>query len=235
MLIDLVKVLIAFAILVKASIHDLRERIIPDSLWVVMIATGFVLSMVQFVGRPFNLYIASAQFLLIFLISNLMYHLLNFGGADAKALISLAVMFPVYPRIFNLPLLNRGFGMFAFTVLANSVLVAPFISILLFLKNIGERDGRLIYRFIGVKVDADNVPKFYNLLEYVDERGRIVRVLRGVEPDEEMLKRLREAKKKGLVDKVWATPALPFIVFLTAGFVVSVVLGDLMVWIMARI
>ncbi len=230
MLIDLIKVAIALAVLVKASVYDIREREIPDKLWVIMISAGFALSMIQFVLKPFNLFLATLQFALIFAISNLMFYLLNFGGADAKALISLAVMFPKYPRIFCFPISNTGFGMFAFTVLANSVFVAPFLALVMFIKNIGERDGKLIYRFIGVKVDADRIPRFYNLLEYVDENWRLVRVVKGVEPDERMLKRLKEAKRRGIVDKVWVTPALPFIVFITAGFLVAVVFGDIVFW-----
>jgi len=40
---------------------------------------------------------------------------------------------------------------------------------------------------------------------------------------------LKDAKNKGVIDKVWVTPALPFLIFMTAGFVVAIVLGDLIV------
>ncbi len=229
-MINLIKVLITLAIFIKASIHDLKEREVPDELWVLMVILGVILDVVQYFIKPYNILIAILQFIIIFALANFMFYVAGFGGADAKALIALSVMFPVYPKIGMFPLLNTGIGIFAFSVLSNSVIVAPVLALMMFVRNLKEKDGKLIYRFIGFKVEADKIPKFYNLLEYVDENWKVVRVVRGIEPDESMLKRLKEAKKKGIVDRVWVTPALPFLIFMTAGFVVAVVLGDILVW-----
>ncbi len=230
LIIDLVKIFITFIIFIKASIHDLREREIPDKFWIAMVISGLILDAIQYFIEPYDLMLAVIQFILIFALANFMFYVAGFGGADAKALIALSVMFPVYPDIGTLPLINKGVGIFAFSVLSNSVIIAPFLALCFFIRNVRERDGRLLYRFIGVKVDADRIPRFYNLLEYVDEDGKLVRVVRGIEPNEAMLRRLKEAKEKGIIDKVWVTPALPFLVFMTAGFVVSVVFGDVLVW-----
>ncbi len=233
-MINLIKVLITLAIFIKASIHDLREREVPDELWVLMVILGIVLDIAQYFIKPYNILIAILQFVIIFALANFMFYVAGFGGADAKALIALSVMFPVYPKIGMFPLLNTGIGIFAFSVLSNSVIVAPILALMMFVRNLKEKDGKLIYRFIGFKVDADKIPKFYNLLEYVDENWKVVRVVRGIEPDESMLKMLKEAKKRGIVDRVWVTPALPFLIFMTAGFVVAVLLGDLLVWLVFR-
>ncbi len=233
-MINLIKVLITLAIFIKASIHDLREREVPDELWVLMVILGVILDIAQYFIKPYNILIAILQFVIIFALANFMFYVAGFGGADAKALIALSVMFPVYPKIGMFPLLNTGIGIFAFSVLSNSVIVAPVLALMMFVRNLKEKDGKLIYRFIGFKVEADKIPKFYNLLEYVDENWKVVRVVRGIEPDESMLKRLKEAKKKGIVDRVWVTPALPFLIFMTAGFVVAVVLGDILIWLIFR-
>ncbi len=234
-LVDAVKVIVSFVILLKASVHDIREREVPDELWIAMAVLGLILDAVQYLLTPFSLIFAVIQFLLIFALANFMFYVAGFGGADAKALMALSIMFPTYPRIWKFPLLNEGLGIFAFSVLANSVVAAPLIALAFFLRNVGEREGRFVYRFIGYRVDADSVPRFHNLLQYVDERGRLVESLRGVEPDEGMLERLREAKRRGRVDRVWVTPALPFLVFMTIGFLVSVVVGDVIVWLVTRI
>ena len=233
-MINLIKVLITLAIFIKASIHDLREREVPDELWVLMVILGIVLDIAQYFIKPYNILIAILQFVIIFALANFMFYVAGFGGADAKALIALSVMFPVYPKIGMFPLLNTGIGIFAFSVLSNSVIVAPILALMMFVRNLKEKDGKLIYRFIGFKVDADKIPKFYNLLEYVDENWKVVRVVRGIEPDESMLKMLKEAKKRGIVDRVWVTPDLTFLIFMTAGFVVAVLLGDLLVWLVFR-
>ncbi len=233
-LIDFVKVILTALVLIKASFHDLREREVPDELWILMIVFGLVLDAVQYLVRPFNIVFALIQFVLIFLLANFMFYVAGFGGADAKALIALSVVFPTYPKIGGLPVLNTGLGVFAFTVLSNSVIVAPLLVLILFVRNLREDNGRLVYRFIGVRVDADRIPKFHNLLEYVDDSWNVVRVVRGVEPDEEMLRRLKEAKRRGILDRVWVTPALPFLVFMTAGFFVAVLFGDVLVWLMLK-
>ena len=234
-LIDIAKVVLSFLILLKASVHDVKTREVPDELWLYMIIAGLILDVIQYILHPYNLLLAVIQFVLIFALANFMFYVAGFGGADAKALIALSVVFPVYPRIYVLPLLNEGLGIFAFSVLANSVIVAPVLALIFFLKNVREKNGRFVYRFIGYRVPVDAIPKFHNLLEYVDENGRVVRSLRGIEPDEEMLRRLAKAKKEGKIERVWVTPALPFLVFMTAGFVVSVILGDLMVWFVEKI
>ncbi len=234
-LIDLLKVVISLVLFLKASYHDLRDREVPDGIWISMVVFGLILDVIQYSLERFNIFLAVIQFVFVFLLANFMFYVAGFGGADAKALISLAVMFPVYPKFYKFPLLNTGIGIFAFSVLSNSVIVAPLIAMSFFVKNLKEKDGRLLYRFIGFRVDADRIPKFYNLLEYVDENWNVVRVSRGIEPDEKMLERLREAKRKGILEKVWVTPALPFLVFMTAGFLVAVFLGDVLVWLIWNI
>jgi preflagellin peptidase FlaK len=231
LVIDLLKVLITAVIFIKASVHDLREREVSDELWKLMLAVAIPLNVVQFIFEGFDLVLAVVQFVLIFLLANFMFYVAGFGGADAKALIALSIMFPVYPKILTLPLLNKGFGIFAFSVLANSVIVAPLLALVMFVRNVLHwESGRLIYRFVGYKVDVDKIPKFHLLFEFIDENGRLVRTIRAIEPDEDTLRRLREAKKNGIIDRVWVTPALPFLVFMTAGFFVAVIFGDLIVW-----
>ena len=128
------------------------------------------------------------------------------------------------------PILNEGLSIFTLSVLSNSLLVTPAIALSLFFRNVLRREkGRIIYYFIGYKVDVDNIPKFHNLLEYINENGQLVRVIKAVEPNDEMLKRLEDAKSKGLIDKVWVTPALPFLVFITVGFIIAIILGDLII------
>ena len=230
-MINEIKVLITLAILIKASIYDWKFREIPDSLWIILIAFAIPLNAIQYIFFPhnYNLLFLIIQFIIVLGITIIMLFL-GFGGADIKALIALSIMFPIYPNVWIFPLLNEGFGIFALSVLSNSLLVAPAIALGLFFRNVLRREkGKIIYYFIGYKVDVDNIPKFHNLLEYIDENGKIVRVIKAVEPDDEMLNRLKDAKNKGVIDKVWVTPALPFLIFMTAGFVVAIVLGDLIV------
>ncbi len=50
-----------------------------------------------------------------------------------------------------------------------------------------------------------------------------------MEPDLKMISKLKKEAEKGNIDKVWATPTLPFLIFITIGFLISVFLGNLLV------
>lgn len=216
---------------------DLKERRVPNRVWKYMILSLIPFEILEFLNYGYFEFIFGAiQFILVFALAYGLYYIGAYGGADAKALMTLSVTFPIYPSLvvsgLSIPLLNSGFGIFAFSTLSNSVVSAPALILILFIRNIlkeGFRGlkGSLLYYFIGYRVSANSIPKFHNLLEYVDERGNLVRVKRGVEPDDEMIKLLKKAHKHRKVKKVWVTPGLPFLIFITAGFFISVFVGDL--------
>jgi len=225
----LVKVTIAALFLIYACKLDLKERRVPNRLWKYMLAVFIPIDVVEYLVFRYDLTFALIQFAVMFAFSYFLYVIGAYGGADAKAFIVLAIAFPVYPEIWTFPLINKGFGVFAFSTLSNSVIFSPAILLYMFVRNV-VREGLSVqfYYFIGYRVDVANVPQFHNLLEYIDENGKLVRLKRGVEPDDEMLQRLKKAKERGEIEKVWVTPGLPFLVFITIGFFVSVVLGDVL-------
>ncbi len=217
-----VKVAVAFAFLLEASRRDLRERIVSNRLWLYMVAVFTPLNVLEYVIKPFNLVFAVVQFVFIFVFSYLVFWLGLYGGADAKALMCLAFAFPVYPSFLAFPLLGTGMGMFAFSTLANSVIAAPLLVVLMLAKNVVKGNLEFPYCLIGYRESIDRI-KFHNLLEFVEGK-KVVRKVRGIEANEEEIEKLR---KRG-IREVWVSPALPFICFITAGFLIAVFLGDIM-------
>ena len=243
----LLKYSIVAAFLLYACVLDLRERRVPNRIWKVMVIAGIPLVIAEFFALTpnfHNVIFASSQFALMFGLAFGLYYLGAYGGADAKAIIVLSLLFPFYPILkfstFSLPIFNSGFGVFAFSTLSNSVIAAPGLVVILFMRNLlkeglKELSGNVFYYFIGYRVDASHLPKFHNLLEYVDPKGKIVRLRRGIEPDEEIIYRLKNAYEKGKIEKIWVTPGLPFLVFITAGFFISAILGNLLLEIISML
>lgn len=233
-MIEPIKIFLTLLFLLKACEMDLRERRVPNKLWRNMLLVLIPLNVIEYFMEPFDLVFAAFQLVFVFAFCYALYYLGLYGGADAKAIMVLAVAFPTYPSFLVFPLLNHGLGMLAFTTLANSVLAAPFLVIILLLRNALSGNLEFPYCLIGYRVDAKAIPRFHNLLEYV-EGGKVKRRLRSVEPNEEMLKELRRAADAGLIKEVWVTPGLPFLCFITVGFVIAVGIGDLLIWIFSSI
>ncbi|WP_306054668.1 A24 family peptidase [Natronococcus wangiae] len=100
----------------------------------------------------------------------------GFGGADAKALFVLALLFPTVPRYavgsVTLPAVTTPLGAFSFTVLTNAVLVGVAIPLALAVRNAAA--GRFTpVMFVGWPVPWERVPTAHGkLLSAPDGRSR---------------------------------------------------------------
>lgn len=232
---ELAKVLIVFTFLLYACRLDLKSRIVPNKIWKFMMIFAIPFTVLQ-VLQIYE-FLVSERMLLTFiflgtafmlLLAYILYRMNFYGGADAKALMCLAVLFPIYPELGAFPIINNGFGIFAFSVLANSVIFAPLIMFALFFRNVVKEGFRgllknPLYYIAGYRISVDKI-RFHNLFEFLDENGNLKRVRRAIEPNEELILRL---KKHGL-EKVWVTPAMPFIIFITFGYASAVIFGDIL-------
>ncbi|MEM1957949.1 MAG: A24 family peptidase C-terminal domain-containing protein [Archaeoglobaceae archaeon] len=230
---EAVKIAFVSIFLIYACFLDFKSRIVPNRVWKAMLIA--VAPMVgyevyyAFVENSISLISAmlGATFMIVF--AYMIYAINAYGGADAKALMSLALIFPFYPKIGDFPLLNQGFGIFAFSVLANSVIFAPFMMVFLLVRNLLKEgfEGLLknpLFYMAGYRIQVEKI-RFHNLFEFVDEKGELKKVKRAVECDEEKLRRLKSCG----IEKVWVTPALPFMIFITIGFFIAILLGDVFV------
>jgi preflagellin peptidase FlaK len=95
------------------------------------------------------------------------YRVGGFGGADAKAVLVLALLFPVYPVYFlpstALPLNAAPLGVFSLTVLSNTVIAGVFYPVALSLRNLFN--GRIdLLMAIGIPVSAPSLATTYGRL-----------------------------------------------------------------------
>jgi archaeal preflagellin peptidase FlaK len=148
--------------------------------------------------------------------------------------------------------------LFPVTILSNAVLIAAVSAIYLLISNLAGKattckplfEGTLSQESIGKKILVLITGKKFPIatlkakwhvypMEDIAEEGNgensLKRKIVAVPKDEgrdEIVARLSKAADEGKIDsKVWATPGLPMLIFITVGLVIALSLGDV-IWIL---
>jgi preflagellin peptidase FlaK len=156
------------------------------------------------------------------------------GGADAKAVICLAILFPVYPEIVSsIPVITPAsdlvltFFPVALSTLFMGALVALVVPIYFLIRNIrkGEKIG--LRTLLAFTLPIDEVEKHpVWLVDRVDE-GQVKFNFRKVRESETLKADLAALKEIGQVE-AWVTYKIPFIIPLMIGLLEVLVIGNLL-------
>jgi preflagellin peptidase FlaK len=252
------------AVLISASVHDLRSREVPDIHWVAVCATGLLILLSVMSDGPITvqrimIFIAAAMVVIdilhdrecslyidvmfyaalavMFIIPMATAHDDSFiryasaipvcyvlfltlfftgvikGGADVKCLISVSMIFPVYPVICGLPMIGVPPGIisniisFPLTVLLYASLFSVFAVIPIAIRNVIRGDTELPNMFLGYRMDAADAEKAH------------VWPMDGVGTH-------RSSDDSG--EMIWVTPKVPFIVPITAAVLFAAVAGNVL-------
>ncbi len=154
------------------------------------------------------------------------------GGADAKALVCISILMPLYPVLYGMPLIGMEQRIldvtsilfpFALLVLLNASILFLFSPLVFLLHNIRSRSVEFPQCLFGYRVDIRRVPRFTWLMERLE--GDEVRLSLFPKKSENKREVIRQLREFGL-EEVWVTPQIPFIVPLCLGFVISFVVGN---------
>ncbi len=275
---DLLKVLLAAAIMIRASRQDWQERMADDIHWKVIGLVGLAL-MALYVAQeslPWEYYLIIIATTVLFLdvfwdnegmgralsvspyafslillgyaigsigLDSLRYEMVTpfilywvfvllyildviKGGADAKCLISLAMLFPLYPSIWMLPLIDAPSVaaqivlpfpvMVLFLASLMSLLVLPYFVV----RNIMNRDLSMPQMLLGTRIPIERAESgHYWPMEAVSPDGSIVK---RATPQGEGFEELRTAG----AEVVWVTPKIPLLIPLTAAMLLLIILGN---------
>jgi preflagellin peptidase FlaK len=195
-----------------------------------MAAIGGILILVQYFTIGFeNIYILIFIPIMIGFVYVLFQLRLVFGGADAKALMAIAIILPIQPQIYEIPLWGQSYMPAAWTVFANSVILFLLIPISLLIYNIAKRNVKFPYCLLGYKMTiAKAREKFvWPLEKIVDGKSKFAYMPKEFDVSDQF----DEFEKKGVSD-IWVTPKIPFMIPLLAGFIFTFVFGDIMVALM---
>ncbi len=259
---DAARVLLCLSFFVYASWSDWKKREVSNKVWTVLAPLAFALTAIEYVfflpeTRILLLFYFALSFSIISILSTVLFYVGAFGGADAKALICLALAIPYYPT-YLLPNISFFSPIFPLTVFSNGVLLAAFSVFYVVLRNYvwklrtGAKlfegfENESIWRKIlvlitGYKIDCATLKKdayVYPLEDMViTETGENERRLLSFPKDERreaIVARILSASCEGkLQNGVWVTPGLPLLIFITAGLIIALVFGDI-IWMLLRV
>jgi preflagellin peptidase FlaK len=241
---DIYRVVFSLLILAYASYSDIRKRRVSNKLWLVMAGVGvtFTIYYILATGVSFFIpFILSAA--ITATVSYIFFRLGLFGAADAKALICIAMLFPI-PPVFTI--LSHHFPIFgayvpivfpfALIVLLNAAVLALVVPISLFFRNLHSLGLREFTRnaamcFVAYRVNVDGLrrDRFVRLTHaYQEIDGHLTRrySLGGMDLNSDTIYQLKGYHSEQKVGaEVWVTPELPFILFITLGFLASCLVG----------
>ena len=210
---------LALAMLIIGSAIDIWKREIHDYYWIVFGSVGFLLIFINSDILPYLLNIGIALIIAPFVI--FIWRIGLFGGADAFALIALAVIAPMATLSEN--------PVTPFTSLSNAAIlfIVPFcinllrnvISIVKH-ENIFEGFEESKFKKIGAMLigyKAKN-PKFCFSIEKIEKgRKKINLTVHHAENEEYCTK-----------PNTWITPGIPYLLLITGGFIMQLLYGDLL-------
>ena len=253
---DAARVILSLSFLLYASWSDWKQREVSNRVWIVFAPIAFSLTIAQFVllaQGPLLNYLVS--FAVTSVMSVALFYAGAFGGADAKALMCIALALP--SPIYLMPNVRLFLPVFPFTVFSNAVLLAALTAVYALLRNsvwklqsksalFAGLESESIWRKItalitGYKIEPAALEK--SLYSYpledilAKENGETERKLLTFPKDETretIVARILSASREGKIQNgIWVTPGLPLLIFITAGLIIALLVGDL-VWIILR-
>jgi archaeal preflagellin peptidase FlaK len=255
---------VTIVFLFYASWSDHKTREVSNRVWVIYAPIALALSLSEillFDPSKLLLFGISAGFTIG--LAFVLFYAGGFGGADAKALMCIAVALPFAPVILSLPIFSAGLSpisqvIFPVTIFGNGVLFAAASAVYMVGRNVvwhrktGKKmfsgtlakesiGKKMLILITGYKVNVSKLKAKWHIfpmedVEDSEEKGleRKLVVVPHDEGRDKIVERLSNAADMGKIDSyVWATPGLPLLIFITAGFIVALVFGDV-VWLLVR-
>jgi preflagellin peptidase FlaK len=209
---------LALTMLIVGSIIDIRKREIHDYYWIGFGSVGFLLLFIDPDIVPNLLTIGFVLIIAPFVI--LLWRMGLFGGADAFALIALAVIAPMATFSEN--------AVTPFTTLSNAAILFVIPLLINVMRNvIAQIKGENIFE----EFDASTAKKSAAIL--MGYRAKNPRFGFAIEKTENGMKKfdlaMHHAENQEFCTKpnTWITPGIPYLLLITGGFIIQLFYGDI--------
>lgn len=213
-----IRILLALAMLISATVIDIRKREISDLMWIVF----GVISGILLLFEP-NLAEAALSVGFSLIVAPLVLILWRFGlfgGADALGLIVLSALAPMVTLSDS--------AISPFTILVNSALISISPMIINFIRN-----SVLILRNEDIFQGFDETKSKKIFAMFLGYRSKNPKYSFSLEQKVGKKKRLNIALHHSdtaeycTTPDTWVTPGLPFMIFILGGFVIQLIFGDI--------
>jgi len=216
---DIIGIGLALTMLIASSIIDIWKREIHDYYWIGFASVGFLLVFVSSDLIADLLTIGFALIIAPFVI--LMWRLGLFGGADAFALIALAVIAPMATISDN--------HVTPFTTLSNAAVlfVIPFL-INVTRNTIAQIKGEHIFEGFDESTGKKIVAI---LMGYKAKKPKFSFAIEKIENGKKKLDlAFHHAENQEFCTKpnTWITPGIPYLLLITGGFIIQIFYGDVL-------
>jgi archaeal preflagellin peptidase FlaK len=189
---------------------------------------AYLLSQFWNVGYMWQLMVIPVLFVLIYFLYQ--FNVIK-GGADAKALMAIALILPSYPILGPFPLIHvtvdatQYIMPFAILVLFNAALLTLAVPVVMIFYNLYRRDVKLPAMLFGFMMDLPEArTKFVWPMEYMSEGVLKMSVfVRSDDSTEEQINQLEASGRK----RIWVTPKIPFLIPITASLLFSAIVGNI--------
>ncbi|MGI0002653.1 MAG: A24 family peptidase C-terminal domain-containing protein [Nitrosopumilaceae archaeon] len=215
-----IRIISALVMLITASALDVWKREVHDILWVVFGAIAIILIFVGPLSEQVLIEVGVS--LIIAPIALVLWRMGFFGGADAFSLIVLAALAPqlTLAENFVTPL----------TTLTNAALLSIMILIVNFIRNL---IAILNHRDVFAGFDENKFRKMCAM--FIGYRSTNPKYCFSIEKSDGIHKKLdftiHHAEKAEFckTKDTWVTPGIPFMIYITAGFIVQLIFGDIII------
>ncbi|MGC8939473.1 MAG: A24 family peptidase C-terminal domain-containing protein [Candidatus Bathyarchaeia archaeon] len=264
-IIEAIRISISLSFFIYSSWSDYKTREVSNNVWILFAPPALALTLTElsiFDPDFLTLQLYGLCFVLTAAFAIILFYTGGFGGADAKALMCLALALPFYPQELLAPLSGEISPImqqfFPITVFSNSVLLAALTAVYIFIYNLiwrlktkkalfeGEQRNESIGKKIlvlitGYKVSIKRLKEKWHIYPLEDiektEEGtkRKLVILPKDEDRNAVVERLENAAETGEIQEtVWASPGLPMLIFMTVGLIIALLYGDI-VWTLIRL
>jgi len=215
---NIIGMILALVMLIVGSIIDIWKREIHDYYWIVFGVIGVLLIFINSDIWPYLLNIGIALIIAPFVI--FIWRIGLFGGADAFALIALAVIAPMATISEN--------PVTPLTTLSNAAIlfIVPFII------NIMRNSSSIIrHENIFEGFEENRLKKICAML--IGYRAKNPKFCFSIEKTEKGKKKLNltihhaENEEYCTTPNTWITPGIPYLLLITGGFIIQILFGDL--------